>query len=66
MQQITRTNILSTLGIKFSDFVFMPSLGASGGILVAWRRNVGHIGLTRIDNHCVSFNSVKMMAHHGG
>jgi exonuclease III len=53
MQQITRRDILSILGVEFSDFVFLPSMGTSGGILVAWKRNVGHTGLTRIDYHYV-------------
>jgi hypothetical protein len=59
MQQITRRDILSILGVEFSDFVFLPSMGASGGFLVAWKRNVGHTGLTRIDDHCVSVQFCK-------
>ena len=32
-----RIIILSTLGSDFLDFIAAPSVGASGGILVAWR-----------------------------
>jgi exonuclease III len=44
MQIITRRTILSMLRADFSDYVYLPSVGASGGILIAWRRHIGHTG----------------------
>jgi endonuclease/exonuclease/phosphatase family metal-dependent hydrolase len=32
---------------------YLPSAGESGGILVAWRRHLGHIGQKRIDNYSI-------------
>jgi hypothetical protein len=58
MQHITR-DILSMLGVEFSDFAFLPSAGASGGILVAWKRTVGHTGAQRVDNHSISVQFCK-------
>lgn len=46
--------LLSALGSDFSDFVTAPSVGASGGILVAWRRHVKVSGVWRGDNYSVS------------
>ncbi|XP_066373777.1 early nodulin-like protein 18 [Miscanthus floridulus] len=37
--------ILSALGADFSDYVVVPSTGASGGILIAWRRHIGVSGV---------------------
>jgi exonuclease III len=54
MQFISRRDMLSMLGVEFTEFVFLPSMGNSGGILVAWKRNIGHTGLQRIDSHSVS------------
>jgi exonuclease III len=34
---ISQRIILSTLGADFTDFITLPSNGASGGILVAWK-----------------------------
>lgn len=45
MHSISRRDILSMLGVEFTEFVFLPSIGNSGGILVAWKRNIGHTGL---------------------
>jgi exonuclease III len=59
MQPISRRDILSMLGVEFTEFVFLPSIGNSGGILVAWKRNIGHTRLQRIDNHCVSVQFCK-------
>lgn len=48
-----------TSGVEFTEFVFLPSVGASGGILVASKRNVGHTGVQRMDAHCVSVQFCK-------
>lgn len=53
-QHFSSRDILSMLGAEFTEFVFLPSVGFSGSILVAWKRNTGHTGLQRVDNHCVS------------
>jgi hypothetical protein len=38
------------LGTDFvNNFIFVPLVGASGGILIAWREQIGAIGATRID-----------------
>jgi hypothetical protein len=37
MEEISRFSVISWLGADFADFVFLPSVGASGGILVAWK-----------------------------
>lgn len=55
MADISRGLILSMLGSDFdNNFCFLPSIGASGGILVAWKNRIGLVGATRIDSHCVS------------
>jgi exonuclease III len=59
MQYISRGDILTMLGVEFSGFVFLPSAGASGGIMVAWKRIVGHTGAQRVDNHSVSVQFCK-------
>lgn len=54
MPVISRGLILSMLGCDFdNNFCFLPSVGASGGILVAWRNRIGAAGATRIDTHWV-------------
>jgi len=50
----SRRIILSALGADFSDYAVVPSTGASGGILIAWRRHIGVSGVQRIDNHSVT------------
>ena len=35
MQEITRIKVITILGVDFKHFVYLLSLGASGGILVA-------------------------------
>jgi hypothetical protein len=42
------------VGLRFGDYVFLSSIGASGGILVAWRNHLGYTGENRVDNHSVS------------
>jgi len=52
--ELSRRIILSALGSDFSDFTFAPSIGASGGILIAWRRHIGVSTAQRVDNHSVT------------
>jgi hypothetical protein len=40
MQSVPRSTIVSMLGSEFADYVFLPSEGASGGILVAWKNHL--------------------------
>jgi exonuclease III len=54
MQTVPRGSILSMLGADFTDYVFLPSIGASGGVLMAWKRHIGYTGQHRIDIHCIS------------
>jgi exonuclease III len=59
MQIITRRTILSMLGADFSDYVYLPSVGASGGILIAWRRHIGHTGQQKLKDHSISVQFCK-------
>jgi exonuclease III len=59
MQNISYHTILSMLGSNFSEYIFLPSVGVSGGILVAWRHNLKSTGQSRIDNHSVSVQFCK-------
>jgi len=44
MSAISRQLILSMLGSDFdNNFICRPSIGASGGILIAWRRRLGTV-----------------------
>lgn len=54
MTEISRGTILSTLGSDFTHFVELPAVGASGGILVAWRNELGPATAARVDSHCIS------------
>jgi len=55
MTTISRQHILSMLGCDFdSNYFYRPSVGASGGILIAWRGSLGVVQDSRVDNHCVS------------
>ena len=51
---MSRIIILSSLGLDFSDFIATPSVGASGGILIAWRRHIRVFVALRVDNHSVT------------
>ena len=53
-RNMSRRVVLSALGSDFSEFAAVPSAGASGGILIAWRRHIGVSGVQRIDNHSVT------------
>jgi hypothetical protein len=50
----SRITVLRILGPEFCNFVFLPSVGASGGIVVAWRDCLGSLWNSRIDSHSVS------------
>lgn len=54
MAAVPRRVLLSALGSEFTEHIELPANGASGGILVAWRRNIGSLGTRRVDNHSVS------------
>jgi hypothetical protein len=47
-------DLVSVLGSEFTEYVFLPSDGASGGILVAWKNHLRYTGASRVDNHSVS------------
>ena len=54
MDAVSRGTLLSMLGSDFSDFVELPAIGASGGILIAWRHGLGQARATRVDQYSVS------------
>jgi hypothetical protein len=52
---VSRQLVLSMLGSEFdNNFVFLPSVGASGGILIAWRSRLGSLGASTVDHYCIS------------
>jgi exonuclease III len=53
MQEINKGKVLAILGTYFDQFIFLPSNGASGGILVSWRRHIKVTGLNRVDSYSV-------------
>ena len=40
--------------IVFSHWVVLPAVGASGGILLAWRQDLGPATASRVDEHSIS------------
>jgi exonuclease III len=55
MQSCSRRFVLSLLGPDFdNNFVALPSVGASGGVLLAWRSKLGAIVDSRVDVFSVS------------
>ena len=54
MVEVTRRTLLSAFGSDFSEFIEVPSAGASGGILVTWRWHIGVSGAQHVDNHSVT------------
>jgi endonuclease/exonuclease/phosphatase family metal-dependent hydrolase len=66
MQNISRRNILSMLGADFPEYVYLPSVGASGGILIAWRRHIGHTGQTNFIITVFRSSSVGQRGRPGG
>jgi hypothetical protein len=51
---LPRRVLLSALGSEFTGYVELPAGGASGGVLVAWRRHIGVTGAQRVDNNSIS------------
>jgi hypothetical protein len=43
MENISRRVVFSALGSNLNQYVFVPSVGASGGILVVWKHNRCHM-----------------------
>lgn len=67
MADISRGLILSMLGSEFdNNFCFLPSIGASGGVMVAWRNRLGAARASRVDSHCVSVQFPQIMGRPGG
>jgi exonuclease III len=54
IEELSRIVVLQILGPQFSNYVCLPSVGASGGILVAWKDGLGPISNFRIDGHSIS------------
>lgn len=59
MQNISKGMLLSMLGSDFTESTFLPSSGATGGILVAWRRNLSFTGQKKEDNYSISIQFCK-------
>ena len=55
IQNISRGTIFAILGVTFEEFLFLPSFGASGGILLAWKRHVQATGHNRVGSYSVQF-----------
>jgi exonuclease III len=53
MNSISHWDVASCLGSEFGDFVFLPSSGTRGGILIAWRRGLISAIDSKIHNHSV-------------
>jgi hypothetical protein len=53
MEELSRIALLQILGPQFSNFVFLPSVGASGGILLAWKEGLAPLSNFRIDGHSI-------------
>jgi hypothetical protein len=54
MEDFSIFDIIRLLGPDCSGFSFLSSIGSSGGTLIAWRHQLGHQGVFRIDAHSVS------------
>jgi hypothetical protein len=55
MAVISRQLILSMLGSDFdSNYIFIPSVGVSRGVLIVWRAKLGSAGMSRLDAYCAS------------
>jgi exonuclease III len=49
MEEISRFDLIRLLGPEFDSFIFLPSVGSSGGILIAWRHQLGYQGVFEFD-----------------
>jgi exonuclease III len=49
MEDISRINVIQMFGRDFSNFIFLPLVRASGGILLVWRDRLGHHGGFRVE-----------------
>jgi exonuclease III len=54
--------LLSALGSSFTDYLELPAMGASGGILVAWRRHVQTTKSRRLD---INSSSIQFCSESG-
>lgn len=54
MQGSSQGTILFMFGSDFSYSIELPSVGASGGLLIAWRHSLGPATTTKEDNHIIS------------
>jgi exonuclease III len=64
MAQPSQRTLLSMLGSDFTGSLALPSIGARGGILIAWRQHLGVTGATRTDVHSVSVQFCSEEGHH--
>jgi hypothetical protein len=51
---VSQRTILSSRGSCFSGYAVVPAVGASGGILVAWKQHVQTTGNHRLDSNSIS------------
>jgi hypothetical protein len=54
------------LGANFSEFIYLPSVGACGGISVAWRQHLGFTGKKDWIIIVYQFHSVMKVGTNGG
>ena len=54
MAVISLHTILTTLGSNFVHKLALPSVGSSGGILVAWSNEIGPASASRVDHYSVT------------
>jgi exonuclease III len=66
IEELSRIVVLQILGLQFSNYVCLPSVGASGGILVAWKDGLGPISNFRIDVILFWCSSAHLTAPLGG
>jgi exonuclease III len=50
MPKISLQTVLSSLGSNFVHRLVLPSVGSSGGILVAWTNEIGPASTSRVDH----------------
>jgi hypothetical protein len=54
MSDISKYTVSTILGSNFAHILVMPYVGTSGGILVAWCKEIGPASASRVDSHSVS------------